>query len=143
MDNRATPPRPPSADPGQVGSLHFHLFSETHAANVAVTDVGFLREYGFHHDVTFARARPATSCAHRFHRSSRSLSAFPVIQIPPLALLPRVSRRTFLPFPLLSPTLFFCLPQTVVREIRPVSNFDHANIRWLRRVTPLRPSSSR
>lgn len=42
--------------------------------------------------------------------------------------------RSFPPFPL----YFFVF--LVVREIRPVSNFDHPNIRWLRRVTPLRPA---
>lgn len=108
-----------------TSGLRYHSFSKPHQPKLFFP----LPKYGFHQDKMSVPRHILISCTASFTRLSSTYNA-------------ARSRTSFdaaqsVPVHFLSLFPFFLSFSTVVREIRPVSNFDHPNIRWLRRVTPL------
>lgn len=107
---------------------HFHSFSATCSTDRRSKCV-------FHHDAMCVWGYVLTSWAQSFHRFLPPFFVFHGRWVLWRCLLYPLDFSSF-PLPSLFFLSIFCLSQTVVREIRPVSNFGHANIRWLgRRVT--------
>lgn len=94
------------------------------------------------HDERSAREYVLTSCIHPLSLRAIFLSPSFFLSLPFQALIHgQALRHRLAAYPLTFPLTLLFFPFFIFlklsSEIRAVSNFDHANIRWLRRVTPL------